>query len=85
MVSGAKHLKNYDGNISISPDLPPVLRPLKGDISNQRKDLPLDVKSKYHVKYLPCWPFVCLNSRDHPTKNPRITRDFIVNKILNNQ
>ena len=84
-LSGAKHLKNYDGNISVSPDLPPVLRPLKGDILNQRKDLPLDVKSKYHVKYLPRWPFVCLNSHDHPTKNPRITRDFIVNKFLNNQ
>ena len=57
-LSEAKNLKNSDKRISISPDMPPVLRCLMKDILEQRKELPPDVKSRSQVKYLPRWPYV---------------------------
>ena len=36
-ISNAKHLKNSNLNVSLSPYLPPALRPLKTDIMKQRK------------------------------------------------
>ena len=58
-LSSAKNLKNKNTNVSISPDMPPVLRPLKDDILKIRKELPPDDKRTSQVKYLPNWPYVC--------------------------
>ena len=57
-LSSAKNLKGKDTNISISPDLPPVLRPLKRELLNKRKTLPPQQKSRAHLRYLREWPYI---------------------------
>ena len=44
--------------VSLSPDLPPILRPLKDTLMLSHSKLPPDIKSKFRVQYLPRWPFV---------------------------
>ena len=51
-------IKNYNKKISISPDLPPVLRPAKDELLQERSKLPLQTKQKSRIKFLPQWPFV---------------------------
>ena len=45
-LNNAKNLKSTNQNVSISPDLPPVLRGLKSDILKQGKSLPLKINRK---------------------------------------
>ena len=81
-LSNAKNLRNKDSSVSISPDMPPVLRPLKNDILKIRKDLPPDTRKNAQVKYLPTWPYTCLAIRGQTTRNPRITKKDIIEKYL---
>ena len=55
---GAKKLKNHDAKISISPDLPPLLRPLRKELLQVRKNLPPDIKARSGLRYLAQWPYV---------------------------
>ena len=50
--------------ISITPDLPPVIRELKTSIMNQRKSLPAEIKAKAKVKYHQNWPYISLKLAD---------------------
>ena len=81
-LSSARKLKNKRTSVSISPDLPPVLRPLKDDILQIRKDLPPEDKKHSQVKYLPTWPYACLSVRGKPNINPRITKSNIIANYL---
>lgn len=81
-LSNAKNLKSSNLNVSLSPDLPPVLRPLKSDILKQRKDLPPALKQKSQVKYHPTWPYVSLAVKGQATKYSKINKDTIMAKFL---
>ena len=81
-LSQAKHLKGNQSKISMSPDLPPVLRKLKKDILSQRRELDENIKKKSRIHYLKLWPFVMLKIKDHPDRSPRISQDEIVKDVL---
>ena len=81
-LSNAKNLKASPLRVSISPDLPPSLRPLKADILKQRKELPPEVKRISQVRYLPSWPYVILKIRNKPTKIPRVQKRDIIQSYL---
>ena len=73
---GARGLKNSDLRVSISPDLPPVVRLLKKELLEKRRTLPPEVKSKAHIRYLRQWPYVELsmgkdNDPIRPSCEPR--------------
>ena len=82
-LANAKNLKNSSQNVTLSPDLHPVLRPLKADILKVRKNLPPLRKQQTTVKYLPSWPYICLKERGKPTVNPSISKEEIVAAYLN--
>ena len=81
-LSNAKNRKASPLRVSISPDLPPSLRPLKADILKQRKELPPEVKRISQVRYLPSWPYVILKIRNKPTKIPRVQKRDIIQSYL---
>ena len=56
----AKNLKNNESRVSIQPDLPPCLMPLKKDILNQCHQLPQTKRKDSSIKYHPVWPYVSL-------------------------
>ena len=80
---GARRLKNSDLRVSLSPDLPPVLRPLKKELLEKRRELPPEVKSRAHVRYLRQWPYVELSMGKNKTSiRPSTTQRAIVQKFL---
>lgn len=87
-LSSAKNLKeinekNKDKQIIISPDLPPVLRPLKADILKQRFQLPPEKKKLSNIKYLPTWPYVTLSINGEPTpRTPNFSKGTIINTFM---
>ena len=81
-ISGTKHLKNYSGKVSISPDLPPVIRPLKDELMEARAKLPTDIKQKSRLKFLPQWPFVELRIQGQSPKRPSSSLGSVTSKML---
>ena len=82
-LAGARHLKAHPQKVSLSPDLPPVLRPLKTELLNARKALPLEQKSKTSIRFLPQWPYVEMaTSGGGPRKQPTISKKQIVDAVL---
>ena len=79
-LMNAKNLKGKD--ISIAPDLPPVLRKLKTDILAQRKELSPPARKQSSVRYLRQWPFVKLAINDQQDLYPRISQTVIVKDLL---
>ena len=79
-LMNAKNLKGKD--ISIAPDLPPVLRKLKTDILAQRKELSPPARKQSSVRYLRQWPFVKLAIKDQQDLYPRISQTVIVKDLL---
>ena len=69
-LSHAKNLAGKNSSISISPDLPPVLRNLKKDLLDQRKKLEENIRKKSGIKYLRQWPFLILKIKDHDDRVP---------------
>ena len=51
-LGNAKQLRDHPDAISISPDLPPVLRPMKKELLAKQKDMPQSQRSKYNLRYL---------------------------------
>ena len=62
--ANAKNLKQYNTstkrNVSISQDVPPVIRPFKRELLKKRADLPAGEKGKTKLRYLSTYPFVIL-------------------------
>ena len=81
-ISNAKHLKNSNPYVSLSPDLPPGLRPLKTDIMKKRKELLSEGKVPVKVKYHSSWPYISLSGKGKPTITPTISKKTIISKYL---
>ena len=81
-LSGTKHLKNYSGKVSISPDLPPFIRPMKDELMEVRSKLPRDFKLKSKLKFLPHWPFVKLRIAGQTPKRLSISLNAVTTKML---
>ena len=83
-LMNARHLKtaNMNENISISPDLPPVIRPLKTDLLQQRKALPPDIRAKAHIQYISAWPYVKLTVPGQPPRVPSQQKDSVMAKVF---
>ena len=80
-LASAKNLRGRADDISISPDLPPVLRPIKTELLTKRKSLNPDEK-KAHLKYLRQWPYVVLAVGKDKTIKPATTTKTVINSIL---
>ena len=80
-LSGTKHLKGMQ-DISVSPDLPPVLRPMKDELMKIRKTLDPDKKSKAKIRYLPVWPFIELKIGTDDPIHPKTTLASITKQVL---
>ena len=81
-LTGTKNLRGHPRKISISPDLPPILRPLKDNLMLSRSKLAPDIKSKSRVRYLPRWPFVELKVESQAPKQHEESLSGITRQIL---
>ena len=81
-LQSAKNLKGKDTAVTISPDLPPVLRKLKTDVLAQRKELDPNIRKHSFIKYVKLWPYIKLSIRGQPDRDPRIAKETIVKDIL---
>ena len=81
-LDGAKKLRTHTEKISISPDLPPVLRPLKTELLQKRKDMSPEQKKKSYIKYLRQWPYVELTTAKGPSIRPSAPVETIVTSVL---
>lgn len=81
-LNGARHLRNHPDRISISPDLPPVLRKLKQEMLELRRTLTPDIKAKSHVRYLKQWPYVELRVEGRSPQRPQTPQADIVKDML---
>ena len=79
-MAATKNLK--DTGISLSPDLPPKLRPIKNAVMLHRKSLSTEEKRKSKVRYLPSWPFVELKFDDKSVFRSPISVNKIVGETL---
>ena len=84
-LAGTKHLTNHSGKVSISPDLPPVLRPLEDELMRGRSKLPAQIKPKSRIKFLPQWPFVERKIDGQPPKRSSVNLKLrsVTGKMLN--
>ena len=81
-LSHARNLAGKDSPVSISPDIPPVLRQLKKDLLAQRKDLDLNERRQAGIYFLKQWPFMKLKIKNKPDRLPRISQRVVVEEIL---
>ena len=81
-LSNPKNVRTLKDPISISPNIPPVLRPLKTELVHKRKALPATTKKGARVKYLNKWPYVELTVPDYPTIRHSSTKESIVESVI---
>ena len=81
-LQNRKHLKTHEDKISIAPDLPPVLRPLKKELLQKRKNLPPSQKKGANIRNLRQWPYVEMKIANGPTIRPSATAEDIVESVL---
>ena len=84
-LDGAKGLRNRPPpyKVSISPDLPPVLRPLKKDLMRERKALPDEQRQSSSIRHLREWPYVELKVRgEAQARAPGITWSSVTKDML---
>ena len=79
--SNAKNLKGSKMNVSISPDISPIQRTLKKDILEMRKK-PSGEKERARVKYLPRWPYICLEVKGQQRKNSTLKQETLISNDL---
>jgi hypothetical protein len=79
-LSNAKQLKNCDSCISISPDLPPILKDLRDEILKERKNLPSEQKKLCKIEYTKSWPYMTLKSNGNHYK-PEFSVEKLVSKF----
>ena len=87
-IDCGKNLAGLNGNtdrkqhISIAPDLPPAIRPLRDNILKQRQEIKRSGK-KTTVKYLAEWPFVILKVEGQRLPViPQITKKEVIESFL---
>ena len=81
-LGNATKLCDHPDAISISPDLPPVLRPMKKELLAKRKYMPQSERSKYNLRYLRQWPYIVLTGPEKSTIHPSISKEAIVENII---
>ena len=83
-LENAKNLRRHPdcANVSISPDLPNDLRPLKTELLNIRKTLPREQKKNSTIRYLKQWPFVELRVKNQPTRRPSESLSNVCERVL---
>ena len=81
-LQNAKHLKSHKDNMSIAPDLPPVLRPLKKELLEKRKNLTTSEKKGSIIRNLKQWPYVELKILNGPVIRPSTKPEDIVLSVL---
>ena len=82
-LDGARRLRGSGLNISIQPDLPPVLRQLKTELLNIRKGLNAEDKPRSSIRYIAYWPYVELVVPGKSERvRPSITREAIAKEVL---
>ena len=81
-LSNARFLRGRVDDISISPDLPPVLRSLKTELLQKRKTLAPEEKKRAHIKYLREWPYVELAVGKDRKVQSNVTKETLVKSIL---
>ena len=81
-LQNAKFLKNHANNISIAPDLPPVLRPLKKESLEKRKNLSVSEKKGAIIRNLRQWPYVELKIVNGPVIRPSAKAEDVVHSVL---
>ena len=64
-LKNAKNLQTSNKNISISPDIPQVLKPLKTELLNERKELPPKQKKTAKIQYHKTWPYISLKINEN--------------------
>ena len=82
-LSNAKKLASYPGRVSISPDLPPILRDVKLQLLKKRSELNPEMKKASFVRHLKSFPYVQLDIRGRPPIRPDITLHDLAAKYLN--
>lgn len=85
LLAKAKNLANsLNKNVNISPDLPPVLRKLKNELLDKRREMEPNMKRNTRVKHIAQWPYVKLVYKDnsHPPLSPSFTKEQILQDIL---
>ena len=82
-LSNAKNLKNTDfKDVSISPDLPPIIRCLKSELLDKRRLMNREDKANASLRYLRSWPYVQLNRKNREPLRPTKPLADIVNATL---
>ena len=83
-LDSAKNLKRHPdcSKITISPDLPNDLRPLKTELLNKRKVLPPEQKKSSSIRFLKQWPYVELRVKHHPTIRPSESVSNVCERVL---
>ena len=81
-LSNARFLRGRVDDISISPDLPPVLRSLKTELLQKRKTLAPEEKKRAHIKYLREWPYVELAVGKVRKVQSNVTKETLVKSTL---
>ena len=81
-LGNAKNLAGRDTNISISPDIPPVLRQLKKDLLAQRRNLDANKRKHSSIQYIKQWPYMKLKIRNQDDQYPRVSQQTIVKDVL---
>ena len=85
-LAGTRKLKDTAGNqkISVSTDLPPVIRPLKDELMLKRSKMDPELKLKTKLRYLPQFPFVELRAEgQNPIRPTKSLRD-VTSEVLGN-
>ena len=90
-LANAKNIQTYISElrppnpgkkISMSIDLPPILRPLKDNLMRKRRELPPEKRRRSKLRYLPKWPFVELRVEGDATIRPTETLADITKSSL---
>ena len=78
----ANNLKNQKRKFSVNPDLPPLVRDLKGELLKMKQELPAAVKAKASIRYLRQWPYVELRMPDRPSLKPLTPATSITQRLF---
>ena len=81
-LANARNLANHRPHVSIAPDIPPVLREVRKDLLESRKNLPPDVKKRSGIRYRPKWPYMELNIPNQANVVTSTPKSHIVKEIL---
>ena len=81
-LRSAKKLKGHEDKISISADIPPVLRPLRKELLLRRKRLDPESKKKAGVRYKSSWPYMELAIKDKQPIPHEVPKESVVRNIL---